>query len=135
MNVWRLFFQIHNLFGFNRGSTITPLPEEIDTLINSDHNILSTTAPEIMPSSSYIVNCNLVNNELSINRRTLSSFTIPNNTGFGDLIDASSTPVYSKIYPGEYNVLELEIVDQDYRPLMIRDPNMLINLSIIKTSE
>jgi hypothetical protein len=104
---------------------------------NKDYqfSFLSDTLPNLMPSSSYIILCNLVDNELSNPKNVLHAFTIPNNTGFGDLIDISADIVYSKIKPGQYREIELVILDQNYNPLQIKDTNMLIQLSIQKKNK
>jgi len=85
-----------------------------------------------MPSSSYLVLCNLVNNELSEEKRVLTSFTIPNNLFYGDVINIDANPIYTSISPGLYDQVRVEIVDQDYRRMQIIDPEILINLSVIK---
>lgn len=102
---------------------------------NKTYSFLSDFAPNMMPSSSYIITCNLVDNEMGIPNNILYSFTVPNNTGFGDLISPHNDLVYSKIKPGIYRHIELQIYDQEFRPLIIQDPNMLINLSILKKLE
>jgi hypothetical protein len=130
--IFPAYGNMNKLFGFEAGSSVHPPIEDILQTTSTVHNVLSTSAPEVMPSSSYIINCSLVDNALSLNRMTLSSFTIPNQTGFGDLINADSTPVYSHICPGTYHNLKIELLDQDFQRLNIIDPNMLINLSIIK---
>ena len=42
------------------------------------------------------------------------------------------TPVYNQIQPGKYRTLYIEILDQNFNALQILDPNILINLSVIK---
>jgi hypothetical protein len=104
-------------------------------IINKTYSFLSNFAPNMMPSSSYIMTSNLVDNEMGIPNNILYSFTVPNNTGFGDLISPHNDLVYSKIKPGIYRHIEIQIYDQEFRPLIIQDPNMLINLSILKKLE
>jgi hypothetical protein len=74
----------------------------------------------------------MIENNLSNPNDTLTSFSIPNNVGFGDLISLNSDVIYSKIKPGIYKDVNIKIYDQNYNPLQILDPNMLIVLSIIK---
>lgn len=118
------------LLGFNKGQTLTK--DVSQDLTNQTYSFLSDFAPNMMPSSSYIVTCNLVDNELGIPNNILYAFTVPNNTGFGDLITSNGDVIYSKIKQGIYRHIELSIYDQEFRPLNIQDPNMLINLSVIK---
>ena len=86
------------------------------------------------PSSSFIVTCNLVKNLMGRPDNIMYSFTVPNATGFGDLISPVNEIVYSKIKPGTYSEVTIEIYDQNYLPLEIVDNNMLITLSIIKAN-
>jgi hypothetical protein len=121
---------INEYFGFNKGELVKP--SVIDPVNFKFYNVLSSTIPQVMPSSSYIVNCNLCNNELNRNRMSLSTFAIKNGVGFGDLITLDGTPVYNQIQPGKYRTLYIEILDQNFNALQILDPNILINLSVIK---
>lgn len=121
---------MNEILGFKQGELVAP--QTINATKFEFYNVLSSTIPQLMPSSSYIINCSLCNNEMSTNRMSLSTFTIPNGTGFGDLIDSSSTPIYNLIQPGKYKRFFVEIIDQNFRRLDILDSNILINLSIIK---
>lgn len=120
------------LLGFNAQTLRQDTTGEIT---NKTYSFLSNYAPNMMPSSSYIITCNLVDNEMGIPNNILYSFTVPNNTGFGDLISPHNDLVYSKIKPGIYRHIELQIYDQEFRNLNINDANMLINLSILKKLE
>jgi hypothetical protein len=118
-----------DLLGFASGTI------EMDTSVdvsNRSETFLNTQTPAMMPSSSYIVTCNLVQNLMSIPDSVLYSFTIPNNVGFGDMISPVSDLVHSKIKPGVYNHIEISIFDQNFNPLIIKDADMLITLSINK---
>ena len=86
----------------------------------------------MMPSSSYIITCNLVQNTFAIPNNILFSFTIPNGVEFGGLISSDTDIIPSKVRPGQYSHIELQIYDQDFKPLQIIDDNMLITLSIKK---
>jgi len=122
---------INEYFGFETG-TITPQNVITSGTGQTQYHILSEKAPQLMPSSSYLVLCNLVNNELSEEKRVLTSFTIPNNLFYGDVINIDANPIYTSISPGLYDQVRVEIVDQDYRRMQIIDPEILINLSVIK---
>lgn len=87
--------------------------------------------PQMEPSSSFIITCNLINNELSNPNNVLYSFTL-SQTSFGDQINPKNDLVYSKIKKGTYNTIELVIYDQNFNEMNIKDPEMLIVLSIIK---
>ena len=87
--------------------------------------------PQMEPSSSFIITCNLINNELSNPNNVLYSFTL-SQTAFGEQINPKNDLVYSKIKKGSYNSIELVIYDQNFKEMNIKDPEMLIVLSIIK---
>ena len=77
----------------------------------------------------YIVTCNLVDNNLSVPNNVLHSFTLPD-VAFGGQISGINEPIFSKIKTGKYRHLTVQILDQEYNPLQILDPNMLLVLSI-----
>lgn len=96
------------------------------------YSFLNNFTPNMNPSSSFIITCNLISNELGTPNNILHSFTIPPNTGFGDLISPDTDIIYSKIREGSYKTVQLEIRDQNYSLLEIIDGNMLIVLSIVR---
>ena len=124
-----------SLIGFNDGSIYQPVPNvdgetyKVDT---DQYSFLNDVAPNMEPSSSFIITCNLVDNDLGIPNNILYSFTIPNNITFGDLITSNTDIIYSKIKPGLHSHIDLAIYDQNWDPLQIIDPNLLIVLSIVK---
>jgi len=120
------------LIGFN-AQTLS-VDTSSDT-VNKTYSKLSDFAPNMMPSSSYIITCNMIDNEYGNPNNILTSFTVPSGVGFGDLINPHNDIVYSSIKPGQYRHIELQIYDQEFRPLEIKDPNMLITLSILKKQE
>lgn len=122
----------NNNFGSLLGFTGTISMDTSSDTTNRSETFLNTNVPNMMPSSSYILTCNLVSNEMSIPDNVFYSFTIPNNVGFGDIISPNLDLVHSKIKNGVYNHIEVRIYDQNFVPLQIRDPDMLLNLAIYK---
>lgn len=122
------------LLGFSSGSLYKDLSVNPATT-NQKYTFSNDLVPNLLPASSYIITCNLVDNEMSIPNNVLYSFTIPNNTGFGDLINPNNDVIFAKIKPGQYREINLCIFDQDFNPLQILDSNMLIVLSVIKKIE
>jgi hypothetical protein len=114
------------LIGFNAQTIFQ------DTDVQGQYSFLNNFAGSMSPSSSFIMTCSLIDNELGIPSDILYSFTIPNNVSLGDLITSNTDLIYSKIKPGSYGELRITIVDQDFNELEIIDPDMLIVLSIIK---
>ena len=122
----------NNNFGSLLGFSGTISMDTSTDSTNRSETFLNTTVPNMMPSSSYILTCNLVSNEMSIPDNVFFSFTIPNNVGFGDIISPNLDLVHSKIKPGVYNHIEVHFYDQNFFPLQIKDPDMLLNLAIYK---
>jgi hypothetical protein len=95
------------------------------------YSFLSDFSPNMNPSSSFIITCSLIDNDMGNPNDILYSFTL-NSADFGDMISSNTDVLYNKIKPGTYTDLKLNILDQDYIPLHILDPNILIVLSIMK---
>lgn len=111
----------------------TPNSYTLDTtsdVVNRSEKFFSQITPNMLPSSSYIITCNLIKNNLSIPDDIFYSFTIPNNVGIGDIISPIIDNVHSKVKPGIYNHIELRIYDQNFEPLQIKDNELLITLGI-----
>lgn len=117
------------LIGFQSGTISMDTSSDIK---NRSETFLNSVVPNMMPSSSYILTCNLVSNDLSIPDNVFYSFTIPNNVGFGDMISPNLDTIHSRIKPGIYSHIEIRIMDQNFNPLIIKDPEMLISLAIYK---
>ena len=112
------------LIGFSEGRVISQ--DTSTDIINKQFSFLNTQVPNMEPSSSFIVTCSLVDNDLGVPNNILHSFTVPNNTSFGDLNSPISDITYSCIKPGSYANLEIAIYDQNFDPLIIIDSNMLL---------
>jgi len=100
-----------------------------DTQVGSSTlSVLSSKAPQITPYSSILVSCNLVNNRAVIPSNILTSYT-PLGTSIGSLFTFEPNYLqFADVEDGQYTQLVLEFRDQLSRPIVIRDPNMLITL-------
>lgn len=117
--------KLGELLGFKPQTIMAP-----DENIQYQYSFLNDITPNMEPQSSYIVTCNLVENRYGIPNNILYSFTL-NNVQFGSSLNGIiQEALYSKIKPGIYKSLTLQILDQDYNPLQILDPNMLLLLTI-----
>ena len=97
-------------------------------LDSSTISFLSSKAPQITPYSSILVSCNLVNNRAFIPSNILTSYT-PLGTTIGSLFTFEPNYLqFADVEDGQYTQLVLEFRDQLSRPIVIRDPNMLITL-------
>lgn len=116
------------LLGFPSG-TIS-ITQTISQTINQSYNLLSSITPQMEPQASFIITCSLVKNDLATPSNVIASFSVPGSASIGDQINISNDIVWSKIAPGQYEEVRLQILDQNYEPLYIYDPNMLLVLSI-----
>ena len=114
------------LIGFNPG--LYPA-----TPVSTNQSYLSQFSPTMEPVSNINVLCNLIHNDLSYPINLLTSFT-SNNVNFGDLISVNQNfPLYLNVSAGSYNFIQIEFLDQDFKRIPIKDPQVNIMLSIIKT--
>ena len=100
-----------------------------DTQVGSSTiSFLSSKAPQVTPYSSILVSCNLVNNRAVIPSNILTSYT-PLGNSIGSLFTFEPNYLqFADVEDGQYTQLVLEFRNQLSRPIVIRDPNMLITL-------
>jgi len=117
--------------GFSSGQTIS-FDTTTDT-IQEKYDKFSDTVPNLDPSSSYIMTCNMVKNELSAPDNILYTFSISgSDVSFGDTVTPVHEIVYSLINPGTYKEIDIAFYDENFEALSIIDPAMLLTLSIIR---
>jgi hypothetical protein len=93
-------------------------------------SFISTIAPQINPVSSYLVRCNLCNNEYTQPSDLLCTFT-SQNTEFGQMIQVTP-PEFSwiEVPDSTRSYIEISIVDQNLIPVQFQDPQIGINILI-----
>jgi hypothetical protein len=129
-----LLISSNNKFGELVGFEAQTISKDLTSLSPSNdkvYSFLSDFTPNLLPASSYIVTCSLINNDMSVPNNVLHAFTIPLGVEFGQLINSNTDLVYSSVKDGSYSEFTIEIYDQDFNRLAIRDPNMLIMLSFL----
>lgn len=90
---------------------------------------LSTTAPQITPFSSFLVNCSLVNNNYAVPNSLIFSFA-PQGV-FGEQFSvAPNEYVFIDVLPAQYNRFKVYFTDQNNFPISFQDPNMIIQILI-----
>jgi hypothetical protein len=94
----------------------------------------STTAPQITPLSSYILTCNLINNNYAVPNNLLYSFS-PQGIFGSQFSITPNFPAYININPGQYQFITLQFLDQNLLPVVIEDPNYVIQLIITDNNE
>jgi hypothetical protein len=125
------------LIGFTAGSypnttiTGTPPAQVQSPAYTASYSALSTTAPQIITTPTYLGVCNLVQNRLAIPSQLIYSLTIENTT-FGSLyVNQISDPVFNDIADGQYTSLRFSFVDSSGNYIRFNDTNTMI-LMIIK---
>jgi hypothetical protein len=99
---------------------------------NETFSFLNTFVSTMTPSSSFIVTCSLVKNDMAIPNNVLTAFTLSDTSSWAGLISIENDLIYSQIKPGVYTSVILQIYDQEFRELQIIDSNILLMLSIKK---
>lgn len=125
------------LIGFTAGSyptttiTGTPPAQTQSPAYTASYSALSTVAPQIIPTPTYLGVCNLVQNKLAIPSQLIYSLTIEG-VSFGSLyVNQISDPVFNDISDGQYTSLRFSFVDSLGNYIRFNDPNTMI-LMIIK---
>ena len=94
---------------------------------------VSDFAPQLTPVSSLVVRCNIARNTYSVPNDVIYSFS-SGSTFFGEIIDKEPTTLlYSPVINGSFDNITISFTDQQFNPVHIIDPSMLITL-VIKTS-
>jgi hypothetical protein len=111
--------------GFASGQYPPTLPHA------STYSALSTSAPQVDPQPVFSMICSLVQNRLAGNSGQI--FSIAKSVGFGQLqITEPSENIYCAIQAGQFSEFTIRLVDVTTgRPMLFRDPNTTILLSII----
>lgn len=90
---------------------------------------VSTSVPQVTPLSSYIITCSLINNNYAVPNNLLYSFA-PVGTIGEQFTVAPNQYVFIDVLPAQYNRFNVQFIDQNFRPVAIQDPNMIIQLVI-----
>jgi hypothetical protein len=124
------------LIGFTAGAypdapiSGTP-PAQVQTPAQTaSYSALSSIAPQIIPTPTYLGVCNLVQNKLAIPSQLIYSLTIEG-VSFGSLyVNQISSPVFNDIADGQYTSLRFSFVDATGNYIKFNDPNTMILLII-----
>ena len=90
----------------------------------------SSSVPQVSPLSSYLITCNLLNNNYAIPNSLLFSFSPQG--AFGEQFTvAPNQYTFIDIQPGQYNSFEVSFLDQNNVPTTLQDNNLVILLVIM----
>lgn len=95
----------------------------------TDQQFLSTSVPQVTPVSSFILTCNLVNNNYAVPNNLIYSFS-PQGTIGEQFTIAPNQYVFIDVLPAQYSRFQVSFIDQNFRPVAIQDPNMIIQIVI-----
>jgi hypothetical protein len=95
----------------------------------STQSFTSTSTPQVTPLSSYILTCSLINNNYAVPNNLIYSFA-PVGTIGEQFTIAPNQYVFIDVLPAQYNRFNVQFIDQNFRPVEIEDPNMVIQLVI-----
>jgi hypothetical protein len=111
-----------DLIGFSSG-TYPPAVQSTNYSESSDYT------PNIAPVQSLVVQCSLINNYYSVPNTLLYSFS-PNVT-LGSLLQIQPSEYsYVDIQDGQYTDFTISFVDQSLNQIEIKDPNIVILLTV-----
>lgn len=91
---------------------------------------ISDFSPQLSPISSLVIRCNLARNDNSLPNDIIYSFTTGETAWGGIVAEKPNELYYSPIVNGTFDKLEINFLDQNFNPVDIIDPNMLITLVV-----
>lgn len=95
----------------------------------TDQQFTSTSVPQVTPLSSFILTCSLINNNYAVPNNLIYSFA-PQGTIGEQFTIAPNQYVFIDCLPAQYSRFIVSFIDQNFRPVAIQDPNMIIQLVI-----
>ena len=118
-------FETNPYIGVNSGTTST-------SELTSNNTDTSTSAPNVQPNSSVLVDCNLIDNPYGSPAGIIS--TIIPNVGLGALIAIDPNEhTYSPMLKGVFNSVRIRLLNKStLQPLSIRDPQITLILGLRK---
>ena len=94
----------------------------------------SSFTPQVTPLSSYLLTCNILNNNYSVPNSLLYSFS-PSGA-FGEQFTVAPYQYsFIDIQKGQYTSFEVSFLDQTNKPVVLQDNNLVILLVIAEKDE
>jgi len=108
------------------GFAVATYPNAIQTTTQVNYSSLT---PQMSPVNSIIVCCNLLNNTFAIPNNVLSS--MPLIETFGHLMNYQfDSPTLYNVQPSSYSQISISLFDQYYTRLVVRDPDVVIRITL-----
>lgn len=121
--------EIGKILGMNVGIYPPLSPAQTTT-----YSKTSDFIPQISPVISYTIECSLVKNRLVVPSGQIFCFS-PDGEYAELLSPEQHSFVWNEIVPGTYTDISIRILDQNFRRVIFKDPNNLIQLAIWKYRE
>jgi hypothetical protein len=116
-------YAIATIAGVPPAQTQVPAYTSVQTFV-------SQNIPQITPLSSYILTCNLINNNYAVPNNLLYCFAPQGIFGSQFTIAPSGQLSFINIQEGLYDRFIIGFTDQNNNPVKIQDPNMVILIVI-----
>ena len=112
---------------------VPPAPDITNNYVAEDAlgtlSYLSNTNPDVQPNSSIYLSMSNINNPYSQPSSIL--YAITPNVAIGEqIIETPPNFMWNKMIDGTYNQLRVQLLGIDKRPIIMKDPNMTIILTI-----
>jgi hypothetical protein len=135
--------QINQIFGYVAGfatdqnlnnAYVPPVSPYVSKLANGTLSYISTTAPNVQPNSSVLLNMSNIDNDYS--QPTGVIYTIVPSVAIGQVINEKPPAfIWNKLINGTYNELRMNILGTNLAPLKINDPSMVFVMVIREATE
>lgn len=113
-----------DIIGFSAGTYPPAVPQA------TTYSVLSSIAPQVNPISSLQFTCSIASNPYSSQSRSIYATGIPETLFGGQINIAVNEYAYTKIVDGNYNLFEVDILDQNGNRVILKDPQISIMLII-----
>jgi|694.fasta_scaffold04525_3 hypothetical protein len=135
--------QINQIFGYVAGfatdqnlnnAFVPPVSPYVSKLANGTLSYISTTAPNVQPNSSVLVNMSNIDNDYA--QPTGIIYTIIPSVGIGEIINEKPPAfIWNKLINGTYNELRINLLGTNLSPIKINDPSMVFVFVIREATE
>jgi hypothetical protein len=99
-----------------------------------NQSYLSTVAPQVQPNPNIFVSISNIANKYSVPSSIL--YSISPSVAFGQqIVETPPQFSYNKLLAGTYNEMRLQLLDKNFNPIQILDPNMTFILVIRDSNE
>jgi hypothetical protein len=114
--------KISDILGFNAGSY--PATQQ-----STDYQITSQYVPQVHPVSAFLLHVTILKNNIAIPPSVLYSFS--SDVEFGQLLEVRpSEYAFLSLQQGNFAFLDIFFTDQDFNPVTILDPSVVITLFV-----